>query len=265
MHALSPGAGLGYFPGMISDPDILAAYHAEGRGILYRYRRHRGAWRPHLEATKQVILEAVAACPGRESVAVLGSGALLDVPLGDLLAGFRRVVLVDVAHPWRVRLRAALTPGLTLLDADLTGIDGVLSPWMAPGMAVPAPPDLPAVRSADLVISLNLMSQLAYVPVSQLERRGQAEAEGDLFAAALVRAHLDWLRRLPGRVCLVTDVKRIVLDPQGAVIGEIDPLYGLSLPEGGTEWSWDIAPIGEMAPDYAVRHRVRGYSDLPKG
>ena len=246
---------------MISDPDILAAYHAEGRGILYRYRRHRGAWQPHLEATKQVILEAVAACPGRESVAVLGSGALLDVPLGEILAAFRRVVLVDVAHPWRVRLRAALTPRVALLDADLTGIGGAVSPGMEP----PAPPDLPAVCEADLVISLNLMSQLAYVPVSQLERLGQTEEQTDDFAGALVRAHLDWLRRLPGRVCLVTDVKRIVLDPQGGVIGEIDPLYGLSLPEGGTEWNWDIAPIGEMAPDYAVRHRVRGYSDLPKG
>ncbi|MDM7946139.1 MAG: hypothetical protein QUV20_07370 [Oceanibaculum nanhaiense] len=246
---------------MISDPDILAAYHAEGRGILYRYRRHRGAWQPHLEAAKQVIREAMAACPGRQSVAVLGSGALLDVPLGELLAAFRRVVLVDVAHPWRVRLRAALSPRVALLDADLTGIDG----RPPPGMEPPAPPDLPAVCEADLVISLNLMSQLAYVPVSQLELLGQTEEQGDAFAGALVRAHLDWLRRLPGRVCLVTDVKRIVLDPQGGVIGEIDPLYGLSLPEGGTEWNWNIAPIGEIAPDYAVRHRVRGYSDLPKG
>lgn len=250
---------------MISDPDILAAYHAEGRGILYRYRRHRAAWRPHLEAAKRVILDAAAACPGRESVAVLGSGPLLDVPLGGLLAGFRRVVLVDVAHPWRVRLRAALSPRLALLDADLTGLGGVLSPRATPGMAAPVPPHLPAVWSADLVISLNLMSQLAYVPVSRLERPGQNEAEGDAFAAGLVRAHLDWLRHLPGRVCLVTDVRRIVLDAQGGVIGEIDPLYGLSLPEGGTEWNWDIAPLGEMAPDYAVRHRVRGYSDLPKG
>ncbi|MFO7483165.1 hypothetical protein [Oceanibaculum nanhaiense] len=246
---------------MITDPDILAAYHAEGRGILYRYRRHRGAWQPHLEATKQVILEAVAACPGRQSVAVLGSGALLDVPLGELLAAFRRVVLVDVAHPWRVRLRAALTPRVALLDADLTGIGGAVSPGMEP----PSPPDLPAVREADLVISLNLMSQLAYVPVSQLEMLGQTEEQTDAFAAGLVRAHLDWLRRLPGRVCLVTDVKRIVLDPQGGVIGEIGPLYGLALPEGGTEWNWNIAPIGEIAPDYEVRHRVRGYSDLPKG
>ncbi|WP_439514678.1 hypothetical protein [Oceanibaculum nanhaiense] len=246
---------------MISDPDILAAYHAEGRGILYRYRRHRGAWHPHLEATKQVILEAVAACPGRESVAVLGSGALLDVPLGELLAAFRRVVLVDVAHPWRVRLRAALTPRVALLDADLTGIGGAVSPGMEP----PAPPDLPAVCEADLVISLNLMSQLAYVPVSQLELLGQTEEQTDAFAAGLVRAHLGWLRRQPGRVCLITDIRRIVLDPQGGVIGEIDPLYGLALPEGGTEWNWNIAPIGEIAPDYAVRHRVRGYSDLPKG
>ncbi|WP_086464727.1 hypothetical protein [Oceanibaculum nanhaiense] len=246
---------------MISDPDILAAYHAEMRGIHYRHARNRAAWRPHLQATRQVILEAVAACPERNSVAILGSGPLFDVPLQALMAAFGRVVLVDVAHPWRVRLRAALTPRVSLLDADLTGIGGMLSP----GMAVPAPPDLPALRSADLVISLNLMSQLAYVPVSQLERRGQAEAEGDLFAGALVRAHLDWLRRLPGRVCLVTDIRRIVLDADGKTIGEIDPLYGLSLPEGGTEWDWDIAPIGEMAPDYAVRHRVRGYSDLPKG
>ena len=246
---------------MISDPDILAAYHAEMRGIHYRHARNRAAWRPHLQTTRQIILDAVAACPERNSVAVLGSGPLLDVPLQALRAAFGRVVLVDVAHPWRVRLRAALTPRVTLLDADLTGIGGKLSP----GMAVPAPPELPALRSVDLVISLNLLSQLAYVPVSQLERRGQTEAEGDVFAGALVRAHLDWLRRLPGRVCLATDIRRIVLDAKGGIIGEIDPLYGLALPEGGTEWDWDIAPIGEMAPDYAVRHRVRGYSDLPKG
>ncbi|MSP50190.1 MAG: hypothetical protein EXQ95_12795 [Alphaproteobacteria bacterium] len=94
---------------------------SESIAISARHRRCRDAWAPHLAATRSAVLEAIERTPRRRTALVLGSGALLDLPLADLAAAFRRVVLVDLVHPWPARLRARAFANVTRVTDDVTG------------------------------------------------------------------------------------------------------------------------------------------------
>jgi len=53
-------------------------------GIMNRYLRESSQWKEHLEHTRKFIRESFAQTEA-ETVAVLGSGWLLDVPLDHLV------------------------------------------------------------------------------------------------------------------------------------------------------------------------------------
>ena len=77
-------------------------YVREPRALRARGDRCRGAWRPHLERTRALILEAAAHCEQSRSALVISSGLLLDIPLEELSRQFESVVLVDIVHVWSV-------------------------------------------------------------------------------------------------------------------------------------------------------------------
>src|SRR5690242_1514443 len=81
-------------------------YRTELIAIGARHRRCRAAWASHLAHSRRAVERAIARAAGRDTVIVLGSGRLLDVPLATLAAAFRHVVLVDALHPLSARLRA---------------------------------------------------------------------------------------------------------------------------------------------------------------
>jgi hypothetical protein len=71
-------------------------YLYEQIAIRARHRRHRAAWAPHLVACRDAVRQAVPCCQGQELAAIVGAGVCLDMPLPELTARFRRVVLLDV-------------------------------------------------------------------------------------------------------------------------------------------------------------------------
>lgn len=222
--------------------------------IAARARRCRHAWAPHLANSRAAMLAAAAACPQHRTVAVLGAGALLDVPLAALAAQFRRVVLIDLAHLAATRLAAWRLGNVTLLQRDLSG---TLASLADPAAAAPAvqPWDWPAdFADLDLTISANLVSQLPLLPVAIAAQRWDlAPAARERLGQRIVERHLAQLRALPGTVCLIGDVDRVATS--GAIAEQQDPLFGAQLP-AGEEWDWELAPPGEL-PHGAVRSRVR--------
>ncbi|MFE1599618.1 hypothetical protein [Methylobacterium sp. ID0610] len=219
-----------------------------------RAGRCRRAWAPHLAATRDTIRAAIAGCAGRGTAVVLGSGYCHDVPLADLAAAFRRVVLVDAVHPWATRLRARRHPNVALLTADLSGSLDLLL-----GRAADLGPGLPPVCAAegtDLVVSVNLLSQLPILPG---ERRGGAAA-ADL-GRRIVGRHLAELAALRARICLVTDVEAIMEDRGGRVTDRLDLLHGHDPGAPDRHWAWDLAPFGEAARHHRIRHRVVAFAD----
>jgi hypothetical protein len=236
--------------------------------INLRARRARCdlAWQPHLERSRAVLREAAAGCPRRRRAVILGSGLLNDVPLGELAAAFGEVVLVDVVQPLTARWQRRRFANVRAVTADVTGTaEGVYRVARVAGAKLPrAEPTLfrddPEV---DLVASVNLLSQLPSMPAAYLARAGvHPRAEIDAYARDLVRAHLDWLRRLPGTVALLTDVEVLTVDRAGRVVEAKSALHGVELPWEGESWIWNLAPRLEIDRRYSFRRRVVGIPDV---
>ena len=73
-------------------------YLSDQKGIMNRYLNQQGGWDSHLDNSKRFI-ERSAFLKNKRSVAVLGSGWLLDVPIDYIAQEFGEVYLVDIAHP----------------------------------------------------------------------------------------------------------------------------------------------------------------------
>jgi hypothetical protein len=227
--------------------------------IKARHDRCRRAWEPHLERTRAVLRAAAARCPERRKAVIFGSGMLYDVPLPELSAAFREVVLVDVVHPLGAGWRFA---NVQALAADVTGT-AVTVYRVARTRGAPLPRVEPGLfcddAEVDLVASVNLLSQLPYVPCQYLLGAGaHSEQEVAAFGRDLVRAHIDYLRRLPGVVALVCDLERLTRDRAGRLVERRSTLRDVPLPWAGEEWVWDLAPRPEADREYSYQRRVVG-------
>ncbi len=232
--------------------------------VRSRYKRCRDAWRPHLERTRAAILEAAKRATGQRVALLFGAGLLHDIPLRELSDHFEEVLLADIVHSLPNRLAALRFRNVRLLTVDVTGVMAQLSrlrrqpdaglPTSAPGMFLEE-------SRLDLVVSVNLLSQLGWVPGLYLEATRSETMVAD-FQKSLVLAHLEYLRRLPGHVSLITDVRWHTRPHQsGPPPREWGVLQGVNLPEPDLSWDWAIAPAPERerGVDYAAT--VYGYLD----
>ena len=225
---------------------------AESVAIGARHRRCRAAWAPHLAAPRAAVIEAIGRTPRRRTALVLGSGALLDLPLAELAGAFRRVVLVDVVHPWRARLAGRGFANVSRITDDVTGVLDAVSHGE---LASPRPYPLIDDPEVDLVISLNLLSQLPVIPVRSLDGRAAPEPLAAM-AQALVRSHLADLDRSRGSTLLISDVERVVVSRDGREVERDSLIADLPEPAHDREWWWDIAPAPEADPETSERRRV---------
>jgi len=215
------------------------------------------AWAPHQAKSREQITQALADVPAHaEAAAIFGSGPCLDLPMDLLLQRFRRLYLVDVAHPPAARRLARRNPAIRLVDRDLTGVAAALHD---PGQEQPPTPDNDAFADEPglgLVVSANLVSQLPLVPLRHLRKRWPA-SDMTTFARDIIQAHLDHRRRFNCPTLLIGDIERRIVTPDGRTHAIEDPLFGLSLPAGIVEWDWSVAPVGEMPGGWSIVNRVR--------
>jgi hypothetical protein len=72
---------------MVSTPGKIIlhrmGYFSDQSGIVRRYAREEKAWEPHLRACKDLIIRAVTEI-NPCSIAVLGAGSLIDLPLDEM-------------------------------------------------------------------------------------------------------------------------------------------------------------------------------------
>lgn len=232
-------------------------YLRELIGIRSRYHRCREVWTEHLDNSRRAILAAADAAPRRGKALVIGAGLWLDVPVEELTASFAQVVLADIFHLPAQRERARAFSNLRLDDVDVTGLTEGLH---RTGAAEGGPPTAYHDEGFDLVVSVNVLSQL---PVLPLQFIGDAWPEGrrGILARRMIADHLTWLRGFSGRVVLIADVERLVCRDE-AIVERHDSLHRVALPEGGTEWTWNLAPRPEQDPHHDIRLRVRAFSDF---
>lgn len=226
-----------------------------------RATRRRRDWAGHERRCHAIVAEAVERLGSRRKVLVLGSGLLRDVPLRLLRDRFEQVMLLDAVHLLPARI-AARHRGVTVVVGDLTGMADVMA-------GAPGPRRDPLARwrddpDLDLVISANVLSQLAMAPAAWLERRPGREEDlpPDLppdLPARIVGWHLDDLRALRCPVCLLTDVSYRERRRDGTEGADIDLMHGHDLSRPRARWDWEVATWGEVARDVAHVHRVHAW------
>ena len=237
-----------------------------------RHRRCREAWAPHLRHCHDLIGKATENIRHRK-VTVLGSGLLLDIPIEGLADAFDEVVLVDILHLPAVEKRVRAWPNVRLQTLDLTGVAEATWRHVSQGRSGPLPApeaDTGPFAESDLVVSANLLTQLPLGPMGLVQGMGRSGARGfedadiKAFSKRIVGHHLDFLMALPGRVCLLTETERVIVDGDGDVVESIDPLFGNDLPAAALQkhWTWDIAPRPEINRHIDLRFRMTGIADL---
>jgi hypothetical protein len=181
-------------------------------GIRHRAHRCRSSWKPHLDACRQFVAEAVGPSPADETLTILGSGHLNDFDLEFLQRRFIKITLVDAVHPIEIQIRASFSRGrLRLITTDLSSPNAEIE-------------DL--VSRSSWTISSCLLSQL---PLFSTEP-----------SPTLLARHLALLQKSP-RAILITDAaKRRGFGSDWQSLLENHPL-----PHPVAEWTWLIAPPGE--------------------
>ena len=214
-------------------------------GIRKCWQQYRDAWEPHCRRSRQVVLDAAARCPSRRRAVILGSGWLHDVPLPELVSLFDEVTLVDLFHPRLTREAVKSLPNVRLVGADVTRtLEGVHRAARTRNSVLPtAMPNLFLGEEIDLVVSLNLLSQLPCMSEWYLRKaRSHDEPTIAAFARGLIESHLAYLQKFSGVVALVSDVALERIGPQGQVIPAGGTLYGCEMPFRGESWLWDLVP-----------------------
>jgi len=221
---------------------------SEQIAIRHRALRCAEAWAEHLARTKAYV-NARLDQGGRE-VAVLGSGHLHDVDVAGLLSRFDRVVLIDAVHPLEVRFRAATSRGrIVCLAADLCGLPP--DPRLGPTETVRTEGAVfDRIRTADLVVSVNLLSQLVVVPVRRWALAEHPDEAIIRAARSVLEAHIGLLRSCR-RALLISDAAhRFDGGPWE------DLLLGLDAGPAEESWMWTLAPRGEEKDGRVEERRV---------
>ena len=235
-------------------------YLRESVSIMSRYSRCKRDWFNHLRKSKATIENAIGQAPANGKVIIFGAGLGYDLPLTQLTSHFSQVLLVDLVHTLPIKAKALFYRNVELVVRDVTesltniyeGRDEIYEPR-----------GFLEDKKVGLVISLNLLSQLASLPVSFLEKHhGISENEADLISQKIIQAHLTYLQKFDTNVCLVTDIERQVKGPDGEQIAKFSALHDVQVPWNGTTWLWNIAPLGEEDAEYSVTNKVLGISNI---
>jgi len=243
-------------------------YIREMKALRARRNRCKTAWSPHIECSKALILEAAGNCNQKRKALIVGSGLLFDVPLKDLCKLFDNVVLVDIVHLWKVHVQAGLYPNIKMESLDVSGVaDRIFNLQRNEDLTSIQQPQLDYFlgEQFDLVVSVNILSQLPVLPIRYFSRMSRSVKDEQLetFSRTLLENHLDWISSFSGVVALIADLERLQYRGKELVKRE-SSLWGIDLPPGYKQWFWDLAPSPEIDFCIDVRHLVAGYINYPK-
>ena len=223
----------------------------EAVGIVGRHKRNRKDWQPHLDKTKQIIIDAIADAPDNKPILLIGAGPCLDVPLRELDKHFGGTVLADAVYlPSTMRALKKLNhTKFELFDAT-----GYLKTFAQhTDGELPDPPTMAPIPKGDygLIISCNLWSQVA-LPFTSVSYYDDEELT---LWEKFTQAHIDALKAIDCPVLVISDFERIENTGNRTKVYHSVPAY--MLPENLIEkWVWNICPYGELSKDRMISLRV---------
>lgn len=240
-------------------------YLSDQEGIMNRYLREKENWEPHLTHSKNFINESFRD-KDIQSVAVLGSGWLLDVPIKSLSKRFKKVLLLDINHPAQIRKKVEGFKNVTLQELDLTG-GAVQFAWKlrkkndefySKYVLEDFQPQIPKLdMQPDALISLNLLNQLDIHVVDFIRKKHNCFMPDEYrrFRRVLQEFHINWISKQPG--CLISDMIETTESADGETTSK--NLAHADMPEfsRAEEWIWDFDLSGTYTEKKQTRFTVR--------
>lgn len=247
--------------------------YARQMGYLYetiatreRYRRNSNAWNPHLENSRDFILSVTEKTAKRNKAVITGSGLLLDVPLRELSCLFNEVILLDIIHLPETIKGIKKYHNVKIEWHDVTGIAKKIHDFSEKTMALPEPsPSLPAgYDDADLVVSLNILSQLPVIPcIFALKKMHRIkDFEPETWGRQIIESHISFLNSLKASVCLISDYNFALSDKKGVIAEQGSTIYNVQVPEPEKKWTWKISPYGEGEKGFSKNLDVGAWSQI---
>lgn len=231
----------------------------ESISLLSREKRCKKTWATHRASCKQFIISELKNAIHYESVLVLGSGPLHEIPIEVLSKTFKRVVLVDIVHLKTTKKSVEHLSNVEFVEHEITEIEEALRVNKELKNIVPA-----KFLDQDwgLVLSVNVMSQLPLHLETYIEKKLKnkfSQDQIDNFLKDVTRNHLTYLQSFKSNVILITDTQTIYYDKNEKVIQTDNNYEHLSLPNPTEEWSWNVAPIPEFQKNVGMKMRVSGF------
>jgi hypothetical protein len=252
-------------------------------GIESRYSRCKQDWKPHLENTKRVIIKTAQGLKKHDSVIIFGAGSLHDVPLKELSALFREVHLVDIIFLQGTINEIKRYSNVEFHELDITGVLKKAQEWSTVNGQRSTASSLETIKNLsstvpkhfvndhfDLVISLNLLSQLPMAIKNYIEKKLPLTVDRSPFThfyRSLILNHLISLESFASsgsQVLLISDTQKQVSKNSSEALLTESSLEGSEENifqdwKAIDEWIWVLAPNGELEKDYALNLRVKAF------
>ena len=231
----------------------------ESISLLYREERCKKSWATHRASCKQFITSKLKNADHFDSVLVLGSGPLHEIPIEILSKSFKRVVLVDVVHLKSTKKSVSHLSNIEFIEHEITEVEEILR---VKRELKDLTPSAFIKHQWGLVLSVNIMSQLPLHFQTYIDKKLKntfTHAQVENFLKAITRNHLNYLKSFNSNVLLITDTKTFYYDKKDILL-QVDENYPhLALPSPSEEWTWNVAPIPEFQKDIAMRMHVCGF------
>jgi hypothetical protein len=230
-------------------------------GIMRRYINEEGNWNEHLESTKNYIKHAIGIYKPI-TLAILGSGWLLDIPINFLAKSCEKLYLYDIRHPKPIVNRYRKYKNIEFVNMDITGglIHYVFEKIKRKEFESIIPiPELgfEPIEKVDYTISVNLLNQLDILIVEYLRRFPQVKNDEILELRKKIQlAHLKSLQ--PEKSSLISDYEELLYDRTGSLV-KSTPLIFHAFPEGKQlkEWIWKFDNNMTYYPNRITHFKVK--------
>jgi hypothetical protein len=224
-----------------------------------RENRCQVYWKSHREESQRLILKVVQKIVRRKSLLILGSGPLHEIPIIELSKLFESITLVDIVHLKDTKKKYQQLHNLSFVEHDITELECNISNEKKVMNKVPT---TFLNNHYDLVISANILSQLAYHLRGYLEKTASPRLSSetlDQFSNQISLDHFQYLKNFSCPVLLITDIETYFKNPDNETIDRQSPYMNLDLPSPVATWLWDVAPIPEYNPEISLQMKVAGF------
>lgn len=232
---------------------------AESISLLSREERCQKAWLPHRTECKNFISANLHYAIHFDSILILGSGPLHEIPIEFIAKKFRRVVLVDIVHLKNTKKSVAHLTNIEFIEHDITEIEQNL---FIEKKLIEKTPTAFLKENWGMVLSVNMMSQLPLHLGTWIEKKLKNKFSSVLiknYLEAVTRNHFEYLKSFHAPVILITDTEATYRDKGDNIIQTDHNYTHLKLPGALAEWNWNVAPIPEFQKDIGIVMRVCGF------